>query len=154
MSSIVQEQVTVSELSKYGFKVNDEYINYSKTLSEADKGRVVPGLVFTGEFYIADSSKRYLNKILGEVAKVVNVVNPIVNPIAKPVVAKATPKAKVDEVSKGLSAEGWADKDRRISRQGLIQASIIALAPIVSLETLFAEARKLADQGLAYVNEK
>jgi hypothetical protein len=153
MATTTTKEYTVQELSKYGFKANNVYVNFSKQLPESDKGKIVPGLVFRAEVYVADSSKEYVNKILGEVAQTGPVeVPPVV--VAKVAKLPSVAKPKVEEVSKGLSSEAWEAKDRRISRQGLIQASLIALAPIVSLETLFVEAQKLAEQALVFVNSK
>jgi ribonucleotide reductase alpha subunit len=123
-------------------------------LSEADKGRIVPGFSFQAETYTADSGKQYVNKILTGVKETVIQKSVVTNTPAVAVKKAFVPKAKVEEISKGLSKEEWKSKDERISRQGLIQASLIALAPVVSIEILFQEAKKLADQGLQYVNEK
>lgn len=155
MASTVKEKIVVSELSKFGFKVGQEYVNYSKKLPEADKTKVVPGAEFEAELFVADSGKRYLNKILASVAAA-GVATPAVAPVVDAERAKRfTPKfQKKDSTDSSMSKEEWAAKDQRISRQGVIQAAVIALAPVVSLEKLEGEAVKLATAMLSFVNGK
>lgn len=156
MSNNTVVKVKVQELTKYGFKNNDKFVNYSKNLSEGDKARVVPGAEFEAEFYVADSGKEYLNKVLsfvnlaGMQTKAVTDINP---PVDTERTKRFTPKfTKKDAVDNSMSKEDWNRKDERISRQGLFQACVHALAPVVSLEMLYDEAVKLADKGLEYVN--
>lgn len=160
-------KVRVQELSKYGFKANDKYVNYSKQISEEDKAKVVPGAEFEAEIYVADSGKEYLNKVLKLLP-----LSPGIAPYAAAVQApisempygvagtkvdterakKFTPKyQKKDAVDNTMSKEEWAAKDQRISRQGAIQAAMIALAPVVTLTLLPGEAIKLAKQMLEFV---
>src|ERR1700674_4296782 len=65
MAQTTVVDVTVQELTRYGFKANDRFVNYSKNLSETDKAMIVPGVTLKVEFYVADSGKEYLNKVLG-----------------------------------------------------------------------------------------
>jgi len=65
-------------------------------------------------------------------------------------------KAETPVVDKKMSNADWAAKDRRISRQGLFQAAlqspaIMQYAP--TLEEYLELVKKVADVGLAYVNE-
>lgn len=146
-------KVKVEELSKFGFKANGRYVGLSKQLPEADKTRLVPGAEFEAEYYVADSGKEYLNKILG--MKAVTDVTP---PVDTERAQKFTPKEFKPKFTKkaddSMSKEEWAAKDQRISRQGVIQAAVIALAPVVSLEQLPVEAVKLAISMLEFVNPK
>lgn len=156
MAQTIAAKITVEELSKYGFKANGRYVGLSKNLSEADKARLVPGASFEAEYYVADSGKEYLNKILS----VASVSVPQARTTeAKPNVDTARAKTftpsftkKADATSAGLTKEEWANKDQRISRQGVIQAAVIALAPMVSLERLPVEAMKIAETMLMFVN--
>jgi hypothetical protein len=145
--------VTVEELSKYGFKANGRYVGLSKQLSETDKAMIVPGATFEAEFYIADSGKEYLNKVLKASPKAVTDINPPVDTArAKKYTPKAfTPKFKKEEKGEAMTRADWDAKDQRISRQGAVQAAVIALAPVVSLENLPEEAIKLATQMLVFV---
>lgn len=148
-------KVKIQELSKYGFKANDRYVGLSKNLSESDKTKLVPGAEFEAEFYIADSGKEYLNKVLSAIpAKTVNtVVTDVTPPVDQERAKRFTPKfTKKASTDNGMSKEEWAAKDQRISRQGVIQAAVIALAPVVSLEQLPTEAVKLAIRMLEFVN--
>jgi hypothetical protein len=150
-------KVQVEAMSKYGYKANGKYVGLSKQLSDADKARLVPGASFDAEYYVADSGKEYLNKIVSmNTPKPVTDMNP---PIDTERAVKNTPKAfkpsftkKAEATSAGLSKEEWKMKDQRISRQGVIQAAVIALAPVVSLEQLPEEAIKLAETMLIFVN--
>lgn len=162
MASTEIIKVKVQELSKYGFKANDRYVGLSKQLKEADKTRIVPGAEFDAEFYVADSGKEYLNKILSQSATAQVAATPLtITPVVDTERAKKfTPKPfvakfqKKDDISTGLSKDEWAQKDRRISRQGCIQAAVHALGPVMAGDGLFEAAKTLADQMLAYVNEK
>lgn len=157
MAQTMVVKVTIEELSKYGFKANGKYVGLSKQLSDADKARLVPGASFEAEYYVADSGKEYLNKIIST-----NVGKETADPGPK-IVAKLVDTArakkftpsftkKADATSAGLSKEEWAAKDQRISRQGVIQAAVIALAPVVSLEALPQAAFDLATEMLKFVN--
>jgi len=148
-------KVKVEELTKYGFKANGRYVNYSKQFNESDKANIVPGVEFEAEYYIANSGKEYLNKILSfnTSQKTKTVTAPVVE--AKPDTARAkhfTPKFNKEKApDNSMSKEEWAAKDQRISRQGVIQAAVIALAPVVSLEVLPIEAVSLAIEMLKFV---
>jgi len=171
MATTQVDKIKVSELSKFGFKVGNEFVNYSKQLPEADKTRVVPGAEFEAEMYVADSGKRYLNKIIAisvlphvenKVATSESMAHQVPASNKNPAVdteraKKFVPKFQKKEggaESNAMSKDEWAAKDQRISRQGVIQAAVIALAPVVSLEFLSAEAVKLANTMLTFVNNK
>jgi hypothetical protein len=157
MSQTTVVKVKVEEMSKYGFKSNGRYVNYSKQLSDADKAKVVPGAEFDAEYFVADSGREYLNKILSDLKK---------NPVGKVEVEtkvntarakKFTPSFKKKDdapTSAGLTKDEWAAKDRRISRQGCIQAAVQALGPSYGDESaLFVASVKLADKMLEYANQ-
>lgn len=147
-------KVKVEQLTKFGFKNNGKFVNYSQKLAETDKARVVPGAEFEAEFYVADSGKEYLNKILSQSAVTQSASTPLtVTPVVDTERAKRfTPKyTKKDAVDNSMSKEEWAQKDQRISRQGAVQAAAIALAPVVSLEQLPIEMVKLATEMLKFV---
>lgn len=149
MSTLTKEVIKVAELSKYGVKVGNEYVNYSKQLPEAVKGIFVPGGTYAVDFYVADSGKRYINAATAVVSDVPKAE--VKTKATKSVSPKEGVRAPA-EISKGLSKAEWQSKDERISHQGLLQAALIALAPVVALEVLFDEAVKIADKGFAYVN--
>ena len=159
MANTVTKKIKVEELSKFGFKANGNYVNYSKLFK--DQVKVVPGAEFEAELYVADSGKEYLNKIISTVlpAKVLakEVLETAAEPKALPVVdaeraKKFTPKFQKKD-DDAMTRADWDNKDRRISRQGAVQAAVHALAAVVSLEALPKEAFKLADQMLEYVNK-
>lgn len=158
----VKEKLVVAQLSKFGFKVGEEYINFSKNLPEGDKAKVVPGLEAEMELYVADSGKRYLNKLVSVVpaAKVLAkaVIETAETPKVLPDTERAkrfTPKFQKKEVTgDAMTRSDWDAKDTRISRQGAIQAAYNSLAPVVSLEKLPAEAEKAALHMLEFVNRK
>ncbi len=161
MANVTVVKVKVQELTKYGFKANDRYVGLSKQLPEADKTRIVPGAEFEAEYYVADSGKEYLNKILASVPSAQVAPKHPVAELLKAVqvdverAKKFVPKyAKKDVVDNSMSKDEWAAKDQRISRQGVIQAAVIALAPTIATDMLFAEADKLATQMLDFVNRK
>jgi len=143
MATTVKEKITVAELSKFGFKVGNEYVNYSKQFSEADKAKVVPGAVLEAELYVADSGKKYLNKVLSAVA--VEVVTP--KAVDTERAKKFTPTFNKDKAPDNtMSKDEWRLKDERISRQGIIQVAVQVMSD-------FDEAVKLADRMLDYVNK-
>ena len=151
----------VLELTKYGYKDAEGFVSLSKNLTEFDKMRLIPGLEFEAEYYMADPTEkkpqgtRYLNKILSVVnSRPAQTVTDVTPPVDQERAKKFTPtfNKKIDApISVGLTKEEWAAKDQRISRQGVIQAAVIALAPVVSLETLAEEAIKLANSMLEFV---
>ena len=158
MATTMMDKIVVQELTKFGFKVvgSNDYINYSKNLLADDKARVVPGANLEVEFYVADSGKRYLNKVVAGIVPVNQAPTQATPAEVKTVNTKKsfTPKyqKKAEATSAGLTKDEWAAKDQRISRQGVIQAAVIALAPVVSLELLPVEAVKLAETMLKFVN--
>lgn len=142
-------KVKIEALTKYGFKANDRYVGLSKNLSEADKTKLVPGAEFEAEYYIADSGKEYLNKVLSQ--KPTTAIAPVVATAPTDVdterAKKFTPKftKKVEAAPATMSKGEWAAKDRRISRQGCIQVAVQVVAD-------FDQAKALADKMLDYVN--
>ena len=150
-------KVTVVQLTKFGYKDAEGFVSYSKNLTDHDKALVVPGAEFEAELYTAPSGARYLNKIVAraphvQVTKAVKApVTDVNTPVDQERARKFTPKFTKKE-DNSMSKEEWAAKDQRISRQGVIQAAVIALAPVVSLEQLPEEAYKLAEAMLAFVN--
>ena len=159
MAQTKMMDVTIQELTKYGFKANDRYVGWSKNLDESAKIPVIPGRTFSMELYVADSGKEYVNKILKQVgeqnpsAKVDTVRAKKYTPKeAKTPVTVATGVVKTAEDKPMLRAD-WDAKDRRISRQGMLQACLQAVSPMYSdVNALFEAASELADKGLEYVN--
>jgi hypothetical protein len=93
-----------------------------------------------------------LNKIIQTASGAVNTSKPIISADLERA-RKFTPKFTKKE-DNSMSKEEWASKDLRISRQGVIQAAVQAVAPIVALEEVYNEAEKLANQMLKFVNTK
>ncbi len=151
MATSVKEKVTVQELSKYGFKAGGEYYNWSKNIKEEDKGKIVPGASFDMDIYIADSGKKYVNAVNGMLeAGSVPKVEPKFN--APKTASAVYTGRKAGSDSDTMSKAEWAAKDQRISRQGVIQAAVQALAPVVAPELLLGKACELADGMLSYVH--
>ena len=152
MSAITVMKFKVKSLSKFGFFAEglEKGVYYSKKLDEKTKVQIVPGVEFEGELFTSDTGGMYLNKVNSfAVIKVTPKVESK-QEIKSEVKVKPVYKAKEDT---SMSKDEWAAKDTRISRQGLIQACVIALAPVVSLELLPEEAKKLATEMLKFVNE-
>jgi hypothetical protein len=143
MSQTTVVKVKVQELSKFGFKANDRYVGLSKNLSEADKTRLVPGAEFEAEYYIADSGKEYLNKILKSI-DAPHVEN-------KPAVASGlvvdterakrfTPKfTKTAAVDNSMSKADWAQKDRNMMIGGRSHDAAVIVASMVNVNSLSGE---------------
>lgn len=159
MAQTTVMRVKVVELSKYGFKTPaGTYMGLSKQFK--DQAKLVPGAEFEAEVYIADSGKEYLNKIISATnnAAPTQAVAPSSVPVTSTAKAdtdrtkRFTPKfQKKDDA---MSREDWDRKDQRISRQGVIQAAVIALAPTMATEGLFKAAEELATKMLGFVNPK
>jgi len=154
MANVTKEKIAVKQLSKYGFQ-NEQgvYVNWGKALQEdksraGEIGKVVPGLTFEMDIYTAASGKQYVNRVGEQIGA------PAKKPVS--VTPSATPKATTFVASKSseMSKDEWAAKDLRISRQGVIQAAVQAVAPLVALEHVFEEADKLATQMLEFVHRK
>lgn len=62
---ITKEAVHVEGLSKFGFKANGVYYNWSGKLDEDAKGKVVPGGTYDMTIYVSDGGKKYVNAVLG-----------------------------------------------------------------------------------------
>ncbi len=144
----------VKTLTKFGFQnESGEYINYSKNLKDGDKINVVPGRTLQMELYIADSGKKYVNKVI-------NAVESADVPAPKKVTKTVTNLpgvATLEKVTKALSGEmtraDWDAKDRRISRQGVIQAAVQAVASFSTSDDLYANAEALALKMLEFVGK-
>jgi len=145
MASTIKEVVTVASLGKWGPKVGEVFYSWSKKIKEADKGKVVPGGTYNMELYIADSGKRYINSVETNSnvlpVEMPKIVAPIFanTPVAKSFVPKAAKK------SEEMTRADWDSKDRRISRQGVIQVA-------VQVTSHFEEAVILAEKMLGFVN--
>lgn len=152
MASTMKQTVTIGELSKWGPKVGDEYFSFSKKIKEADKARIVPGAVLELDLYVADSGKKYINSVLGNsfALEAPKLVAPVFKdtPVAKPIKAAASKK------SEEMTRADWDAKDLRISRQGVIQAAVQAVAGFSTQEDLYKNAEELANKMLAFVNHK
>lgn len=149
MATTQLEKVSVKALSKFGFQDSKgEYVNWSKFVKDEDKINVVPGRTFNMELYISDSGKKYVNKVL-QMVETADVPAPI-----KMVKSNSKVAPLVTVADKPMTREDWDSKDRRISRQGVIQAAVQAVASQSTLEDLFTNAEKLANQMLSFVQEK
>jgi hypothetical protein len=148
MAQTIVVKVKVEELTRYGFKANGKYVNFSKQLPEADKMAVVSGAEFEAEYYVADSGKEYLNKILSRTTPTPAVKQNVAStPTNNPkheqkAESKKEYKAKEDT---SMTKDEWASKDRRISRQGCIQVAVQVTGD-------WDGATALADKMLKYVN--
>lgn len=154
MASVVKEKVQVVELTKYGFKDGTgAYVGWSKQLPEAAKTPVVPGRSFDMELYIADSGKRYVNAIIAQATEIPLPVAPRGPGRPPKVGASIQHNFECTPAGAAMTRTDWDNKDTRISRQGVIQAAVKALAGQVPLEALFTEAELLAEDMLKFVNE-
>ena len=138
-------KVMVEELTKFGYKANGKFVNYSKQLSDQDKSLVVPGATFEAEYYIADSGKEYLNKVLNTPKSTATVIKsaPKQTVTSKVTLSNESPMTRTD----------WEAKDRRISRQGCIQAAVQSVAAFSGdVDGLFVHAEALANKMLEFVN--
>ena len=113
------------------------------------------------ELYIADSGKEYVNKVLKQIGEPEIINTPIDTVRAR----KYTPRKVAENVTvstgtipvvspdKPMLRADWDAKDRRISRQGLLQSAFQAVSSFsADVDSLFENAEKLADKGLEYVN--
>lgn len=133
----------VEALTKYGFKMNGRYVNFSKQFKESDKVGIVPGAEFEAEFYVADSGKEYLNRVTSfapihtlQVAEVISSSMPTApKPEAKVDESRAkhfTPKFKAkDDTS--MSKADWQAKDRSQLIGGLSHDAAALVAAMISV---------------------
>lgn len=133
-------KITVQELTKYGFKANDRYVNYSKQLTESDKAKVVPGAELEAEYYIADSGKEYLNKVLSSATVVGSgTESPKVDTTRAKKFTPTFNKAAAPDNS--MSKADWAAKDRSQLIGGLSHdAAELTAAALTVWGTLQSEA--------------
>jgi hypothetical protein len=137
MSTTQIVKCKVEEMSKFGYKANGRYVNYSKQLSETDKARVVPGAEFEAEYFVADSGKEYLNKVLKvnqQEAIKPFVATDVTPPVDRERAKRFTPKfIKKENVDKAMTRADWDQKDRNMMIGGrshdaaVITASLIAV---------------------------
>ena len=147
-----KETVVIESLGKWGPKIGGTYYSFSKKISDSDKGKLVPGGTFDVDVWTAESGKKYINSVTGSAVIAPPIVAPVFakTPVAKSEVAKLVKAVKDDAMSRA----DWDNKDRRISRQGVIQAAVQAVSPLVALEQVYPEAEKLAEAMLEFVNRK
>lgn len=163
MANTVKETVKVSNLSKFGFQIGQEFVNYSKHLPEGDKTKVVPGAEFEAELYVADSGKRYLNKILSSVpsAKAASVpsATTVDTERAKKFVPKFEKKAEGSAASTSMSKADWQAKDRSQLIGGLshdaatMASSILNVQPAESVSDALKVYKELLE-GMLKIREE
>lgn len=141
MANTVIVKVKIQELSKYGFKANGKYVGLSKNLSEADKTRLVPGAEFEAEYYVADSGKEYLNKILAPVSSAPSAPKAQEAESPKAVdtdrTKRFTPKFQKKENvpdSEKMSKADWSAKDRSQLIGGLSHDAAAMAASILNVQ--------------------
>lgn len=161
MANTVIVKVKVQELTKYGFKANDRYVGLSKNLSESDKTKLVPGAFFEAEFYIADSGKEYLNKVLRPIAEDVmgafvstpetrkeDKTQPGVDTSrAKHFVPKFIKKETVSDSEKMTKAD-WNQKDRNMMIGGRSHDAAVLVAAALTVGVSVADALKQYREAL------
>ena len=134
------EIIVPEKNGKFGPFANGQFYSFSKFF-KGNKEMIV-GQSYNVDVFTSDSGKKYINAVVGEAPKI---VAPVFN---------NTPVAKAVKDS-GMSKDEWQAKDTRISRQGVWQAAVQALAPAYTeLDKLIKEAEVLANAGLEYVNRK
>lgn len=144
MSQTIKEQVTVEKLGPYGPKVGDVYYGWSKNLKEKEKGTVISGGTYDLEVFVADSGKKYINKVLGQLAGVTQLpvlVAPVFTntPVAKE--AKATHVAK-PSTSEAMTKAEWSAKDRSQLIGGLSHDAAAIVAAMVAVRSDLADNEK------------
>lgn len=153
MAQTTVVKVKVEELSKYGFKANGRYVGLSKNLSESDRTKLIPGAEFEAEFYIADSGKEYLNKIVSSVSSATVAANPLMAE-GKPDSARAkhfTPKFTKKESgteSNAMSKADWAAKDRNMMIGGRSHDAAVIVAAALTVGVSIEDALKQYRQAL------
>lgn len=139
MANTVVVKVKVQELSKYGFKANDRYVGLSKNLKESDKTKLVPGAEFEAEYYVADSGKEYLNKILSQttsspVAPKADADLPLTKAVDTERAKKFTPKfTKSMPADNSMSKADWAQKDRNMMIGGRSHDAAVIVASLITV---------------------
>ena len=138
MASTVLERIKVSKLTKFGFQIegSSDFINYSKQLKESDKTKVVPGAEFAVEFYVADSGKRYLNKIVGQTAPSSQTESAVVSApteVKKVFTPKFNKPVTGGTSSASMSKEEWQAKDRSQLIGGLSHDAAVIVAHAISV---------------------
>jgi hypothetical protein len=129
----------VESITKFGFVADGKKYRYEDV--SIDRATIVPGAeIFPEDKPLPPGIYPYEEAIkhpIREMTKVVDTER-----------AKVfTPKFNQAQApSSTMSKDEWAQKDRRISRQGCLQVA-------VQVAATFEEAVKLADKMLAYVNE-
>lgn len=137
MAQTLAVKVKVQELTKYGYKANDRYVGYSKLFK--DQARVVPGAEFEAEYYVADSGKEYLNKILASVPAAPPQQVVVQSPAPAVAIAPKEFKPKFQKKEEGASAtmskSEWQAKDRSQLIGGLSHDAAAITAAIVAVDT-------------------
>lgn len=146
MAQTIREVLKITGLGKWGPKVGDEYLSWSKNIKDADKGKVVPGGEYECELYIADSGKRYINSVKGVSLPSIATGNSKMPSLPKPEV-KAEVKPGVHAAAKlsdAMTRTDWELKDKRIGRAGVIQVA-------VQVSANFDDAVELANKMLKFI---
>ena len=125
MSQTVRDKITVAELSKYGVKVGNEYVNFSKNLKEADKGLIVPGAALDVELFVSDSGKRYINTVFSSSFSAPKT--------AKAETPKVPPKTETKATSATMTKEEWKEKDRSQLIGGLSHDAAMLVAAMITV---------------------
>lgn len=166
MATTTIVKVKIEELSKYGFKANGKYVGLSKQLPEADKTKIVPGAEFEAEYYVADSGKEYLNKIVKTLTNAttetpVNTPTAITTKVDTERAKKFLPKfVKKDVISDSekMSKADWSAKDRSQLIGGLSHDAATLAAVVININSLDAESAlsiyKVFLEGMLKIREE
>lgn len=126
MAITAVDTIVVEALSKYGIKVGNEYVNFSKNLNESEKGKLVPGGTYEVELYVADSGKRYVNKVIATTSGTSKPA--VINPVTSKSDQKPVTPVKVSET---MTKADWGAKDRSQLIGGLSHDAAMLVAAMV-----------------------
>lgn len=150
MAETIKETVVIDELGKWGPRINGTYYSFSKNFT--DKAAVVPGAKLEIETYVAESGKKYVNKIL----KVVETHG--LRPIPLSQFFAENAGKPVNQTVSSSSAPVFKSRDfdaeaRGKSKFGFFAAALQSpcMQALVDPADIIALAIKLSDAGMDYV---
>lgn len=152
------ETIKVKNLSKFGVQLESgEYVNWEKTIKDAEKGSVVPGGEYVVEMRRAESGKGYIVGVSAGVISAPKIVAPVFKDTptiesVPSVAAMPMPKVKAQVEVK----TDWAAKDRSQLIGGLshdaAELAAAAVAYNVPVSSLINQ-YKLALEALIKIRE-
>ncbi len=148
--NVTTELIKVTGVSPYSVYSGQQRYSFNKNVNST---MFTKGNTYSINMKVGPKGAKYIDSVSNDLGVLAGDATPVATSATGTLDANINVRSSFQKKDDGMSKAEWAAKDKRISRSGVIQAAVVAVAPhSQSVEDLQAKAFILANAMLEYVN--